>query len=80
MSLPVFARNYNGRTIRIREDKYVCLTDMAIASGKKLGHWMELKGTAEYLKALSEGIGITIPVLLEVSDGNPTWGHPKLAI
>jgi hypothetical protein len=78
--LSVFDRNYNGRSIRIREDKYVCLTDMATASGKKLGHWMELKGTTEYLKALSEGIVIPIPVLLEVSDGNPTWGHPKTAI
>jgi KilA-N domain len=78
--LSVFNKNYNGRAIRIREDKYVCLTDMAIASGKLLGHWRELKGTTAYLEALSAGIGITIPVLLEVSDGNPTWGHPKLAI
>jgi hypothetical protein len=78
--LSVFNKNYNGRAIRIREDKYVCLTDMATASGKLLGGWSRLKSTDEYLEALSEAMQICIGSLLEVENGTTTWGHPKVAI
>ena len=78
--LSVFNKNYNGRSIRIREDKYVCLTDMATVSGKLLADWFRLKGTMSYLEALSGGMGIPIPRLLQVIDGNPTWAHPRIAI
>lgn len=78
--VPSIIKSYQGKSIRIREDKYVCLTDMATASGKLLGHWRELKGTNTYLEALSEAIGIAIPLLLEVTDGNPTWAHPRIGI
>jgi hypothetical protein len=40
----------------------------------------ELKGTTAYLEALSEAIGIAIPLLLEVTDGNPTWAHPRIGV
>jgi hypothetical protein len=80
MSLSVFAKNYNGRTIRIREDKYVCLTDMAVASGKRLSNWTQTDKAKSYLETLSVATGITVPLLLEVTDGTPTWGHPKVAL
>jgi hypothetical protein len=73
-------RSYNGKTIRIRDDKYICLTDMATATGKQTNDWLRLKSSVAYLKALSGGTGIPVPVLLEVADGNPTWAHQKIAI
>ena len=58
---------WNNRNSRIREiDRYVCLTDLAKASGKSLGHWLELKGTSEYLQGFSSVIGIPIAELVEV--------------
>jgi hypothetical protein len=89
--LSVFDRNYNGRSIRIREDKYVCLTDMAMASGKKTNDWYRLKGTESYLATLSAIAGIPVTdnhagssCLIEVITGigveQATWGHPKVAI
>lgn len=78
--LPVFAKNYNGRSIRIREDKYVCLTDMAVANGKLLGGWTRLKGTNDYLEALSTAMHKSIGSLLEVENGTTTWAHPDVAV
>jgi hypothetical protein len=73
-------KSYNGRSIRIREDKYVCLTDMATASGKRLSNWTQTDKSNSYLETLSLATGLTVAVLLEVTDGNPTWGHPKVAL
>jgi KilA-N domain len=54
-------KSYKGRAIRIDpETQYVCITDMAAAAGKFVGHWNELKATKEYLTAFSEVIGIPI--------------------
>jgi hypothetical protein len=84
--LSVFNKNYNGRAIRIREDKYVCLTDMAIASGKRYYDWSQLKGTIEYLAEFSELTGILADDLIATSDNTVanehrgTWAHPKIAI
>lgn len=78
--VPSIIKSYQGKNIRIREDKYVCLTDMATASGKQLGGWIRLKRTAEYLEALSEAMQICIGLLLEVENGTTTWAHPDIAI
>lgn len=79
--LSVFDRNYNGRSIRIREDKYVCLTDMAIASGKLLANWTRTDKSKSYLAVLSSITQKSIIELIEVGEGNqPTWGHPKVAL
>lgn len=78
----IVPKNWNGRIIRIRHsDRYVCLTDMAQASGKQFGHWNELRSTKAYLNALSAIIGIPIMDLVQVQvGGSPettgTWGHP----
>ncbi len=75
-------KSYQGREIRINpQTQYVCLTDMATANGKLFAHWMELKGTNEYLKAFELAIGIPIATLLHVGEGTTgTWAHPKIAI
>jgi hypothetical protein len=53
-------KNWNDRSIRIRSDHYVSLTDMAQASGKQFGHWNNLKSTNSYLETLSRSIAIPI--------------------
>lgn len=79
-------RIWNDRAIRIRDDRYVSLTDMAQACGKKLGHWNENKATKSYLEALSRSVDIPIDQLIQINEskgGNETrgtWGHPKAAI
>jgi KilA-N domain len=84
-NLSVFNKNYNGRAIRIREDKYVCLTDMAVASGKRLNNWIQTDKSKSYLEALSSVTGIPVTELVEISQGGipenqGTWGHPKVAL
>ena len=78
-------RSWNGRAIRQREDGFMCLTDMAYACDKKIGHWNEAKSTKSYLETLSDVIGIPITDLIEVNQGGipdqqGTWGHRKVAI
>ena len=45
-------RDWNGKSIRHREDGFMNLTDMCQAGGKLFGHWHGLKSTQEYLDAL----------------------------
>lgn len=73
---------YNGKNIRIDPNtRYVCLTDMATATGKLFADWYRLKGTHQYIESLSLAMGIPIDKLLCVGDGTTgTWGHPKAAI
>lgn len=79
-------RQFNSKTIRIRpEDRYVCLTDMAKASGKLFADWKRLKATESYLETLSRIMGMPIIQLIEVNVGNlgemsGTWGHSKVAL
>lgn len=46
-------RDWNGKSIRHREDGFMSLTDMCQAGGKMFGHWHGLKSTQEYLEALT---------------------------
>ena len=78
-------RQFNDKTIRFREDGYVCLTDMAKATGKKTNDWLRLASSKSYLEVLSGITGITVNQLIETKVGNlgdmsGTWGHPKVAI
>jgi len=78
-------KSWNDKTIRIREDRYVSLTDMAQASDKNFGHWFANKSTNSYLETLSGVIGIPITELVQVKQGGTpdeqgTWGHPKVAL
>jgi prophage antirepressor-like protein len=82
----IIFKEYNGKKIRIREDRYVNLTDMANATGKKVNDWYRLKSTDEYLKAFNELTGITADQLIQINESSGanelrgTYGHPKVAI
>jgi hypothetical protein len=83
-------KSYKGREIRIREDEYVCLSDMATANGKLFADWHRLKTTQSYLTKLSAVTGIPITdnhagfSLISVIQGigveQGTWGHRKVAL
>ncbi len=45
-------KDWNGFTIRQREDGYLSATDMCKACGKLFADWNKLDSTKEYLKAL----------------------------
>lgn len=77
----IIVRSYHGKNIRVNPiTRYVCLTDMASANKKLTSDWIRLKGTHEYLSALSLAMGIPIAVLLHVENGNITWACAKVAI
>ena len=78
--VPNVVKSYKGRAIRIREDKYVCLSDMATASGKRLNNWIQLQSTSEYLSAFELATGEPVAMLLEIENGITTWAHPEIAI
>ncbi|MDY6941229.1 MAG: KilA-N domain-containing protein, partial [Cyanobacteriota bacterium] len=76
-------REWDGRKIRIRpSDRYVCLTDMAKAAGKKFSNWWQLNDAQDYVEKFSEKAGIPALKLIEINRGrgNVTWGHPKIAL
>lgn len=88
-----FIKSWNSRTIRIRADRYVNLTDVGQASNKNINDWFRQKSTKSYLDTLSAITGIPVmaqgqdvQALVEIAKGggNPekmgTWAHPKVAI
>lgn len=80
----IVIHNYNGYAISQDNEGYTCLTDMAKAAGKLVGHYLELDATKNYLEALSADIGIPILSLVKVFKGGNgkqgTWAHPEVAI
>ena len=83
--VPSIIKSYQGKSIRIREDKYVCLTDMASASGKLLANWTRTDKSKSYLGTLSAITQKSIIELIEVGEGGlsqeqGTWAHPDIAI
>lgn len=82
----MLARVWNNRTIRQREDGYICLTDMAQATGKLVGNYLRLESTKEYQTLVESRctdlhIGKSIQV---IQGGTPelqgTWGHRKIGL
>jgi len=79
-------KSWNNRTIRIHPDnRYVCLTDMAHATGKRFYDWSRLDGSKSYLRTLSAVTQIPVTELVQtIQGGTPesqgTWGHPKVAL
>ena len=79
-------RDWNGKSIRHREDGFMSLTDMCQAGGKLFAHWHTLKSTQEYLEAISEKYyrdHDNTPI--ETSAGNlgekgGTWGDRRVAL
>ena len=80
----LIVREWNGRTIRQREDGYMSATDMAQANGKKVNHWLSLKSTNEFLESFSSVTAIPVTELVQVFQGGlpeeqGTWIHPDIA-
>jgi hypothetical protein len=78
-------KSWNGKTIRICQNHYVSLTDMAIAGGKRFPDWYRLNSTKSYLTKLSSVIEVASNQLVIVQQGGipenqGTWGHPMAAI
>ena len=82
----MLARVWNNRTIRQREDGYICLTDMAQACDKRVSNWERLDSTQEYLEALRlrDYSDVSNDVIQVNVGGNSettgTWGHRKVAL
>ena len=75
-TLPV---EWNGRTIRRREDGYFNATDMCQATGKRFPNWHQNDGTEAFLRALSDQTGIPVNELIQSVTGIGTWVYPDVA-
>ena len=81
-------RDWNGKSIRHREDGFMSLTDMCQAGGKLFGNWSRLQSTQEYLMVLTEKHYSDLnsgPI--EVKEGGNhasgqtgTWGDRRVAL
>jgi len=68
--------------IQVRKDGCINGTQLCKAGNKRIGHFLELKQTKEYLQALSSNIGIPILKLITANVGGEhsgTWVHRKVA-
>jgi hypothetical protein len=76
------SKDFEGKRIRLNPiDRYVCLTDMARNTGKKVNDFLRLENTREFIEALSFVTGIPVTNLLIVGDKSTrTWAHPHVAI
>jgi hypothetical protein len=79
-------RDWNGKSIRHREDGFMSLTDMCQAGGKLFGGWMRLESTKEYLEVLRNKHYADLhngPIEVNVG-GSPettgTWGDRRVAL
>jgi len=77
---------FNSQVIRMEKRAnnliWVCLTDMAKASNKKVNDWTRLKSTEEFLTAFEVNTGF--PVMESNVGGSPettgTWGLEEVAL
>jgi hypothetical protein len=82
-NLSVFDFNSNNIRFENREGRvWVCLTDMAKASGKRINDWNRLNATTEFLTEF-EGVA-GIPVTEIIQGGQPTlqgtWAIEEVAL
>lgn len=75
-------RSFNNSNIRFEkrgEHTWVCLTDMAKASGKEVKHYRENKSARELEEAMNETVGI--PTVNSVEGrGHGTWAIEEIAL
>ncbi len=77
------SKAFSGKHIRINSiDHYVCLTDMAKATGRKVNDFLRLDNTQDFINELSSNTGYPAIELLIATAGNTgkTWAHPQIAI
>jgi hypothetical protein len=85
----ILVHDWQGQSIRQREDGYVCLTDMAKASGKRVGDYFGLDCTKEYIDALAQDLCLLPATLVtkvrgttegQARGGGATYAHIEIAI
>ena len=74
----------NDLYIENREDGYIDVTNLCKAGGKVFNDWHSLDKTKEYLKTLSNNIGIMLSLLVihqtDTTANQATWVHPYVAV
>ncbi len=89
LTLSVFSFNDQGIRFENRNGVvWVCLTDMAKASGKKVSHWQQLAATQELINTLQNSdAGIPASPVIEIVKGGNldsidqgTWATEEVAI
>lgn len=82
--MSIIRHSYNDAIISQDADGYVCLTDMAKASGKATHDYLRLDSTKAYLEGLSDETGFPVSSLIRTIKGKGknqgTWAHPEIAI
>lgn len=88
LELSFIERKADNNDVAINQrlmDGYINATALCKASGKLIGHYLELASTRAFVSELSSDIGIPISELIQaVRGGDPrfqgTWVHPQVAI
>jgi hypothetical protein len=76
-------KQFKGFNIRVRDtDGYIHATDMCKVGKKRWVLYKDNKTTQEFIKELSETVGIPTVKLIESTEGRNggTWVHPHIAI
>jgi len=82
-NLTIFDFNSNNIRFENREGQvWVCLTDMAKASGKQIGHWNSLSSTTQFLNEFESIIGMTITETVQggIPHKQGTWAIEEVAL
>jgi len=83
MANGIVKHDYNNTPIRQRtSDDYVCLTDLAQSEGRRVGDFLDLPRTQEYISALAKDLSLLPENLVIKGRGRngSTYGHPELAM
>lgn len=79
----ILQHDYQGNAIAQRKsDGFVRLNEMASAEGKRVGDYLDLPGTKEYITALAKDLSLLPDNLVVKKEGRNggTWAHPEIAI
>lgn len=83
--IQLFDHEFNGYKIRQRsEDDYVNITDLAKSEGKRVGDYLALPSTKDYIAALAAKLGALPDDLVTKKrggkEGGNTYAHPEIAM
>ena len=83
MANKIVQHDFNGNPIRQRvSDDYVSLTDMAKAEGRRVGDFLDLPRTKEFIAALAIDLDVLPEKLVRSVKGSRdgTFAHPQIAM
>ena len=83
MTSEIVKHDFNGNPIRQRvSDDYVSLTDMAKAEGRRVGDFLDLPRTKEFIAALAINLGVLPEDLVRSMKGSRdgTFAHSQIAM